>query len=195
MSKNASGALPQSGEEIRFLVGESSLGKVLIAQSNKGIVSILIGEDRQELIHELQKRFPRSHIVPEPSDKENLLAKVIAFVEKPEENLYLPLDVRGTAFQKRVWNALKDIPLGETTTYTEVARRIGASKAIRAVGNACSTNNLALAIPCHRVTRKDGSLSGGYHWGSERQRALLDRESVNAKGYRSTNEAFGAALL
>jgi AraC family transcriptional regulator of adaptative response/methylated-DNA-[protein]-cysteine methyltransferase len=116
MPKDSSRTLPHSGEEIRFLLGKSSLGTVLVAEASKGIVSILIGEHREELIQDLRRRFPRSHIVPEHSDKENLLAKVITFIEKPDENLDLPLDLRGTAFQKRVWNALRDIPLGETTT-------------------------------------------------------------------------------
>ena len=125
----------------------------------------------------LQDRFPRAHLIGGDQEYEALVARVVAFVEKPEIGLDLPLDVRGTAFQQRVWRALQEIPVGETVSYAEVARRIGSPKAVRAVASACAENRLAVAIPCHRVVRMDGSLSG-YAWGVERKRILLDRENT-----------------
>jgi AraC family transcriptional regulator, regulatory protein of adaptative response / methylated-DNA-[protein]-cysteine methyltransferase len=134
-----------------------------------------LGNDPDELVRNLQDRFPKAHLIGADQDYEALVARVVAFVEKPEIGLDLPLDVRGTAFQQRVWRALQEIPVGETVSYAEIARRIGRPKAVRAVASACAENNLAVAIPCHRVVRVDGSLSG-YAWGVERKRALLDRE-------------------
>jgi AraC family transcriptional regulator of adaptative response/methylated-DNA-[protein]-cysteine methyltransferase len=165
-------------EEIRFETGQSSLGPILVAASGKGVVAILIGEDSNQLVQDLQQRFPMAHLVREDGDGADLVARVVNFIEAPGHGLDLPLDMRGTAFQRRVWKALRKIPTGQTTTYTDLARKIGKPKAIRAVGNACSTNNIAIAIPCHRVLRKDGSLSGGYHWGADRQHALISREAT-----------------
>jgi AraC family transcriptional regulator, regulatory protein of adaptative response / methylated-DNA-[protein]-cysteine methyltransferase len=164
-----------TNEEIKFAVGQTSFGAILVASSKKGVAAILLGNDPDELVRNLQDRFPKAHLIGADQDYEALVARVVAFVEKPEIGLDLPLDVRGTAFQQRVWRALQEIPVGETVSYAEIARRIGRPKAVRAVASACAENNLAVAIPCHRVVRVDGSLSG-YAWGVERKRALLDRE-------------------
>jgi AraC family transcriptional regulator of adaptative response/methylated-DNA-[protein]-cysteine methyltransferase len=164
-----------TNEEIKFAVGQTSLGAILVASSKKGVAAILLGNDPDELVRNLQDRFPKAHLIGADRHYEALVARVVAFVEKPEIGLSLPLDVRGTAFQQRVWRALQEIPVGATVSYGEIARRIGRPKAVRAVAGACAENNLAVAIPCHRVVRIDGSLSG-YAWGVERKRILLDRE-------------------
>jgi AraC family transcriptional regulator of adaptative response/methylated-DNA-[protein]-cysteine methyltransferase len=164
-----------SNEEIKFAVGQTSLGAILVASSKKGVAAILLGNDPDALVRNLQDRFAKAHLIGADRDYEALVARVVAFVERPEIGLSLPLDVRGTAFQRRVWQALQEIPVGETVSYAEIARRIGSPKAVRAVAGACAENNLAVAIPCHRVVRIDGSLSG-YAWGVERKRILLDRE-------------------
>ncbi len=161
--------------EIRFAIGECSLGSILVAQSERGLCAIFLGDDPEALARELQDRFPRARLIGGDGDFEQLVARVVGFVEAPGIGLDLPLDVRGTAFQRRVWQALGEIPAGRTATYAEIAERIGAPKAVRAVGQACGANLLAVAIPCHRVVRTDGGLSG-YHWGVERKRTLLERE-------------------
>jgi AraC family transcriptional regulator of adaptative response/methylated-DNA-[protein]-cysteine methyltransferase len=166
-----------ANEEIRFAVGETSLGAILVASSKKGVASILLGTDPDTLVRNLQDRFPKARLIGADGDYEALVATVVGFVEAPNLGLDLPLDVRGTAFQQRVWQALQEIPVGQTVSYAEVARRIGSPKAVRAVAGACAANNLAVAIPCHRVVRNDGSLSG-YAWGVERKRVLLDREAA-----------------
>src|SRR6267154_5284878 len=166
-----------ANEEIRFAVGETSLGAILVASSRKGVAAILLGDDAEELVHDLQDRFPKARLIGADRDYEALVARVVGFIEAPGLGLDLPLDVRGTAFQRRVWQALQQIPFGQTVSYAEIARRIGAPKAVRAVAGACAANKLAVAIPCHRVVRNDGSLSG-YAWGVERKRALLDREAT-----------------
>ncbi len=171
-------------EEIRFAVGESSLGTILVASSQKGVASILLGDDPDTLVRDLQDRFPKARLIGGDRDYEALVARVIGFVEAPALGLDLPLDVRGTAFQQRVWQALRDIPVGRTVSYAEIAQRIGAPKATRAIAAACAANSLAVAIPCHRVIRKDGALSG-YAWGAERKRALLDREAASDNANRS----------
>jgi AraC family transcriptional regulator of adaptative response/methylated-DNA-[protein]-cysteine methyltransferase len=165
-----------ANEEIRFAVGQSSLGAILVASSKKGVAAILLGDDVEELVRNLQDRFPKARLIGADQNYEALVARVVGFVEAPEIGLDLPLDVRGTAFQQRVWQALQEIPVGATVSYAELAERIGAPKAVRAVAGACAANNLAVAIPCHRVIRNDGSVSG-YAWGVERKRALLDREA------------------
>jgi AraC family transcriptional regulator, regulatory protein of adaptative response / methylated-DNA-[protein]-cysteine methyltransferase len=162
-------------EEIKFAIGQATLGAILVASSKKGVAAILLGNDPNELVRNLQDRFPKAHLIGADRDYEALVARVVAFVEKPGLGLGLPLDVRGTAFQQRVWRALQEIRLRETVSYAEIARRIGRPNAVRAVAGACAENNLAVAIPCHRVIRTDGSLSG-YAWGVERKRALLERE-------------------
>jgi AraC family transcriptional regulator, regulatory protein of adaptative response / methylated-DNA-[protein]-cysteine methyltransferase len=164
------------GECITFAVGETaSLGSVLVASSLQGVCAILLGDDPELLVRDLQDRFPRAEIVGGDAEYEQTIARVIGFLESPKDPLDLPLDIRGTAFQQRVWNALTTIPSGTTSTYTEIATRIGSPKAVRAVAGACAANSLAVAIPCHRVIRHDGNLSG-YRWGIERKQTLLDRE-------------------
>ena len=167
-------------EEIRFAVGQSSLGTIVVASSAEGVVAILIGDDPEQLVQDLQDRFPKAELIGGDGDYERTVARVVGLIEAPNVGLDLPLDVRGTAFQQRVWQALREIPPGKTATYEEVARAIGAPKAARAVGEACAANRLAVAIPCHRVVRNDGALSG-YAWGVERKRALLDREAVSVQ--------------
>ncbi len=165
-----------ANREIRFAVGECSLGSILVAASDQGVCAILLGDDPDDLARELQDRFPHAHLIGGDGDFEQLVSKVVGFVEAPGIGLDLPLDVRGTAFQQRVWQALRQIPVGATATYTEIARRIGSPKSVRAVAQACGANALAVAIPCHRVVRTDGGLAG-YRWGVERKRALLEREA------------------
>lgn len=164
-----------AGTEIRFAVGQCSLGAILVAQSDRGICAILLGEDPDALLRDLQDRFPRATLVGGDRKFERLVARVVGFIEKPGLGLDLPLDIRGTAFQQRVWQALRKIPAGEVRSYTDVAKKIGAPKSVRAVAQACAANALAVAIPCHRVVRSDGALSG-YRWGIERKRTLLARE-------------------
>jgi AraC family transcriptional regulator of adaptative response/methylated-DNA-[protein]-cysteine methyltransferase len=161
---------------IRFAVGDCSLGVVLVAQSDKGICAILLGNDPEALVRELQDRFPRAELLGGDAGFERCVAAVVRFIDAPATGLKLPLDVRGTVFQQRVWQALRNIPVGATASYADVARRIGAPQSARAVAQACAANALAVAVPCHRVVRTDGALSG-YRWGVERKRALLERES------------------
>lgn len=162
---------------IRFAIGDCSLGAILVAASDKGICAILMDDDPEALICDLQDRFPRAKLIGGDADFETLVAQVVGLIEAPGIGLNLPLDVRGTAFQQRVWQALQEIPVGTTVTYADIARKIGAPKAVRAVAGACAANALAVAIPCHRVVRSDGALSG-YRWGIERKRALIDREGA-----------------
>lgn len=161
---------------MRFAIGECSLGAILVAASTRGICAILMGDDPDALVRDLQDRFPRAELVGGDAGFERWVAQVVGFVEQPRLGLDLPLDVRGTVFQQRVWQALQKIPAGTTASYSEIAQRIGAPRAVRAVAGACAANALAVAIPCHRVVRNDGSLSG-YRWGVARKRALLARES------------------
>jgi AraC family transcriptional regulator, regulatory protein of adaptative response / methylated-DNA-[protein]-cysteine methyltransferase len=168
-----------AGAVIRFAVGESSLGPILVAASEKGVCAILMDDDPDALVRDLQDRFPKAKLVGADADFEATVARVVGLIEAPRLGHDLPLDVRGTAFQQRVWRALTELPAGSTASYGEVARAIGKPKAVRAVAQACSANALAVAIPCHRVVRNDGALSG-YRWGVERKRALLDREADQA---------------
>ncbi len=162
--------------EIRFAIGECSLGSILVAKSIKGVCAILLGDDPEALARDLQDRFANATLIGGDAKFEALVAKVVGFVEAPALGLDLPLDLRGTVFQQRVWQALRKIPAGATASYREIAARIGAPKAVRAVAQACASNPIAVAIPCHRVVRHDGALSG-YRWGVERKRALLAREA------------------
>ena len=162
--------------QIRFAVGECSLGSILVAQSDRGICAILLGDDPELLLQELQERFSRASLIGGDHDFEQLIAQVIGFVEEPARSLDLPLDIRGTAFQQRVWLALRELPVGSTASYSDIARAIGLPQSARAVAQACAANTLAIAIPCHRVIRSDGQLSG-YRWGIERKRFLLERET------------------
>jgi AraC family transcriptional regulator of adaptative response/methylated-DNA-[protein]-cysteine methyltransferase len=166
--------------EIHFAVGECSLGSVLVGRTAKGVCAILLGDDPGRLVRDLQDRFPNAALVGADAGFEQVVAKVIGGIEEPAIGLDLPLDVRGTAFQQRVWQALREIPAGSTASYAEIAARIGAPTGARAVARACASNPLAVAIPCHRVVRTDGSVSG-YRWGVERKRSLLARENVSAR--------------
>lgn len=165
------------GREIRFAIGQCSLGAILVAATEQGICSILLGDDADALARDLQDRFPKAKLIGADAGFEAWVAKVIGFVEQPAIGLDLPLDIQGTAFQQRVWQALRDIPAGEVATYAEVAEYIGDPKAVRAVAGACAANKIAIAIPCHRVVRTDGGLSG-YRWGVDRKRAVLLSEGV-----------------
>ncbi|MDZ3993799.1 bifunctional DNA-binding transcriptional regulator/O6-methylguanine-DNA methyltransferase Ada [Pseudomonas sp. Teo4] len=166
-----------AGATIRFAVGECSLGAILVAQSEKGICAILLGDDPEALLQDLQDQFPKAHLVGGDAEFERLVAEVVGFVEAPALGLALPLDVQGTAFQERVWQALREVPAGSRVSYTDIAERIGAPKAVRAVAQACAANHIAVAIPCHRVVRRDGDISG-YRWGVERKVQLLERETA-----------------
>ncbi len=168
---------------IVFAVGQCSMGNILAAQTERGVCAILIGDDAEQLVRDLQDRFPKATLVGDAPVYQDLVAKVVGIVEDPSSGFGLPLDIRGTAFQQRVWNALQQIPAGTTATYTELAAKIGMPKATRAVAQACGANALAIAIPCHRVVRSDGSLSG-YRWGVERKRNLLQREQANVVAHR-----------
>jgi AraC family transcriptional regulator of adaptative response/methylated-DNA-[protein]-cysteine methyltransferase len=161
---------------IRFATGTASLGAVLVARSDAGICAILLGDEPETLVQELHERFADAEITGGDAATRDLLARVLRFIEAPHGGLDLPLDPGGTDFQQRVWRALRGIPGGETAGYAEIARRIGAPKAIRAVAQACGANPIAVAIPCHRVVRSDGALSG-YRWGPARKRALLEKEA------------------
>jgi AraC family transcriptional regulator of adaptative response/methylated-DNA-[protein]-cysteine methyltransferase len=166
-----------AGSAIRFAVGLCSLGHILVAATPKGVCAILLGDDPEALVQDLQDRFPKAELKGGERDFEQWMAQVVGLVEAPEQGLSLPLDVQGTAFQQRVWEALRAIPPGSTASYAEIARRIGAPKAVRAVAQACAANALAVAIPCHRVVKSDGAISG-YRWGVERKKKLLEREAA-----------------
>jgi len=161
--------------QIRFAIGECSLGSILVAATVKGVCAILLGRDPDALVRQLQDRFIKAELIGGDAAFEKLVAKVIGFVEQPRLGLDLPLDVQGTAFQQRVWRALRNIGAGNTASYGDIAARIGQPKSTRAVARACAANMIAVAIPCHRVIRTDGQLSG-YRWGVQRKRALLERE-------------------
>ena len=143
--------------------------------SNRGICAILLGDDPGELVRELEDQFPKAELVGADRDFERWIAQVVGLVERPGTAADLPLDVQGTAFQQRVWQLLREIPRGQTISYAELARRAGAPRAVRAVASACAANRIAIAIPCHRVVRSDGS-PAGYRWGIERKEKLLKRE-------------------
>jgi AraC family transcriptional regulator of adaptative response/methylated-DNA-[protein]-cysteine methyltransferase len=163
-------------ERITFAVGQCSLGAILVAASTKGVCAILMGEDPELLLQDLQTRFPKAELVGDDRTFAETIAQVVGLIERPLQGVHLPLDVRGTAFQHRVWDALRRIPPGQTRSYAEIAELIGQPNAVRAVAGACAANPLAVAVPCHRVVRTDGSLSG-YRWGIERKKALLEREN------------------
>jgi AraC family transcriptional regulator of adaptative response/methylated-DNA-[protein]-cysteine methyltransferase len=162
---------------ISYATGESALGRVLVARSIRGVCAILIGAHDKELLTDLAARFPEAKLMPDEAFLKSDLAKVARFVDKPTEGLDLPLDLRGTPFQRRVWEALRAIPVGTTVTYSELANSIGAPNAVRAVAGACAANPIALAIPCHRVVGSDGDLAG-YYWGVERKRELIKKEAT-----------------
>jgi len=164
------------GAVIRFAVGQCFLGAILVAQSPRGICAILLGDEPEELLQDLQDRFPKAQLQGGDENFEQWVAQVVGLVETPALGLKLPLDIRGTAFQQRVWQALREIPPGTTVSYTDIAQRLGMPNSTRAVAQACGANALAVAIPCHRVVRKNGDLAG-YRWGIERKRELLRREA------------------
>jgi AraC family transcriptional regulator of adaptative response/methylated-DNA-[protein]-cysteine methyltransferase len=163
--------------EIRFALGQCSLGAILVARSPRGVCAISLGDDAEVLLRELQDRFAKARLIGGDADFEREVAQVVGLIEAPAIGLNLPLDVRGTAFQQRVWQALQQIPSGETVSYADIAERIGAPRSVRAVAQACAANTLAVAIPCHRVVRQDGAVSG-YRWGVERKKTLLEREAL-----------------
>ena len=164
------------GAVIRFAVGQCSLGAILVAQSQRGICAILLGDDPDAIVKDLQDQFSKAQFIGGDNEFERLIAEVVGFIEAPSIGLHLPLDVQGTAFQERVWRALREIPPGTTVSYAHIAERIGSPKAVRAVAQACGANHIAVAIPCHRVVRRDGDISG-YRWGVDRKRELLRREA------------------
>ncbi len=166
-----------SNVDIRFAVGQCSLGAILVAQSLRGICAIFLGDEPDRLVRDLQDKFPKGKLIGGDADFEQLVAQVVGFIEAPALGLNLPLDIQGTAFQERVWLALRDIPPGATVSYSDIANRIGSPKAVRAVAQACAANAIAVAIPCHRVVKRDGDISG-YRWGVDRKRDLLAREAV-----------------
>ena len=161
---------------IHFDIGSSTLGQVLVAMNDKGVCAILLGGSPAVVIRELRERFPRAQLEHDARRLAQALPRVIEFADGRRASLDLPLDPAGTEFQQRVWRALRKIPAGSTASYADIARRIDAPKSFRAVAQACGANPLALAIPCHRVVRNDGALSG-YRWGVARKRALLEREA------------------
>lgn len=179
--------LRHAQQPIGFAVGHCALGAILIAQSGRGLCAIALGDDPDALVEQLQARF--MHAAPMQDDPvfAAMLDRAITFVEAPDQALQLPLDIQGTAFQQRVWQVLQGIAPGQTASYAQVAQRMGAPRAVRAVASACAANTLAVVIPCHRVVRQDGMLSG-YRWGIERKRALLAWEA------QQVLRASGAAL-
>lgn len=168
------------GQPIRFALGQTTLGAILVAGTTRGICVIALDDDPQALVRSLQDRFARAELIGDDAVFKSHVARIVGFVETPSALPDLPLDIQGTVFQQRVWQALRALPCGTTASYAEIAAAIGAPRAFRAVAGACAANPLALAIPCHRVVRSDGALSG-YRWGIERKRALLEREARAAR--------------
>jgi len=171
------------GETVRFGVGQCCLGAILVAATARGICRVSLGDSPGSLLEELQDRFPNANLVAGDDEFEAWMAGVVGLVDEPGSIAGLPLDIRGTAFQKRVWDALRKVPLGSTATYSEIAREMGSPRSARAVANACGANPVAVAIPCHRVVRRDGGL-GGYRWGVERKADLLRREGATPRRAR-----------
>jgi len=172
-----------AGTEILYALTDSTLGRILVAASAKGVCAIFLGEDDTKLIGELKLEFPNAELSKGSSTFEKLMRKAVALVDAPAQANDLPLDIRGTAFQHRVWQALRKIPAGETRTYAEIAKAIGSPKAVRAVGSACGANNISIAIPCHRVVRSDGTFPhANYRWGASRKKALIEIEAKKKKG-------------
>ena len=165
-----------NGSNVWLFVKEVWLGWLIVATTNQGICAINFGESLQASIRQLQEQFPNSQVQASNPISENWVGQVIAYLESPQKGLNLPLDIQGTAFEQRVWQALQDIPLGNTASYKQIAQKIGNPKAARAVARACAANRIAVAIPCHRVIGSDGSLKG-YRWGSQRKKALLELEA------------------
>jgi len=162
---------------IRYATGACPLGSILVASSDKGVCAILLGDDPETLLDQLRDRFPYTTMTIGDEELAGLVAKVVAYIEAPVCGLELPLDIKGTLFQRRVWQVLRRIPAGSTLSYADVAGRVGSPKAVRAVAQACAQNAIAVAIPCHRVVRSDGALAG-YRWGVARKQALLAKEAT-----------------
>lgn len=164
-------------ETIRYAIGPSALGTLLLAASEQGVCALLMGDNVVELTADLKHRFPQAQLQADHTGLADMLAKAAALIAAPAQTLDLPLDLRGTAFQRQVWRALQQIPAGETASYGDIATRIGTPAAVRAVASACGANPVAVAVPCHRVLRGDGALSG-YRWGIARKKALLGWEAL-----------------
>jgi len=164
-------------EKIGFAVGTCSFGKILVATCEMGIVAILTGKNAESLVKDLRHRFSKSDLRKADVEAKTSLPYVIDFIEKPGAKFKLPFYIKGTVFQKRVWQAVCEIPIGQTATYSDIARKIGSPKAMRAVGNTCSNNNLFLVVPCHRVIRSDRSILSESRRGQSQQRILIDRET------------------
>jgi AraC family transcriptional regulator of adaptative response/methylated-DNA-[protein]-cysteine methyltransferase len=164
-------------ESLTYGIAKSSLGHVLVATGEKGVVAVLIGESPTVVIDDLRTRFPKAHLVRDDRMHATETSQLINYIESAEEDVSFDLDLRGTEFQRKVWRAVRKIKIGETTTYTDLARSIGAPKAIRAVANACSINPFAFAVPCHRVLHKERALSFSPNRGNDRQRPMVDREA------------------
>ena len=162
-------------EAIRFSIADSSFGSVLVAESDKGVCAVLINRARQALGIELQKHFPRALLQKKKPASTSWVAKVLSVIENPARTIDIPLDIRGTLFQQQVWKSLREIPAGSTASYADIARKLNKPKAMRAIAGACAANLIAILIPCHRVIRSDGSLSG-YRWGAACKKKLLQRE-------------------
>jgi len=174
---SAGAAAAAGGATIRYAVGACSLGRLLVARSAAGVCAILLGDDDRTLAADLVRRFPGVAILADPAGLAQTLTDAARLVEAPGGRFAPPLDFAGTPFQRRVWQALRAIPPGTTASYADVAARVGAPRSARAVARACAANPLAVAVPCHRVVRSDGGVSG-YRWGTERKRALLAREAA-----------------
>ena len=179
-----------SNVDLMFSVGECWLGSILVAATQNGIAAVLMGDDARALLRDLQDRFPKANLLGGDKAFDKLAAQVLAVVDGSHVSAKLPLDIQGTLFQHKVWSALKSIPAGTTVNYAEIAKQIGDPKAVRAVATACGANPVAVLIPCHRVVRSDGALSG-YRWGIVRKRALLDREASVTTGVAQTSNKDG----
>jgi AraC family transcriptional regulator of adaptative response/methylated-DNA-[protein]-cysteine methyltransferase len=164
-------------EDIRFGFGESALGTVLVAASDKGVAAILMGDVRDVLRRELADAFPHARLIPEEAGLAQMVGQVVGLLDAPHKGLDLPLDIRGSALQQAVWQALRDVPSGQTATYGQIAKALPLPATAQDVGAACAANVLAVAIPCHRVVKADGSIAG-YRWGVQRKRRLINREGV-----------------
>ena len=168
-------------ELLTYGIAKSALGCVLVATGDKGVAAVLIGESPTVVIDDLRTRFPKAHLTRDDQMLVSETSQLVSYIESAKEDVSFPLDLRGTEFQKKVWRAVRKIKIGETTTYTELARIVGSPKAIRAVANACSTNPFAFAVPCHRVLHKERALSFGPNRGNDRQRPMVDREAKALK--------------
>lgn len=181
-----------AGLTIRYSIAQCFIGWVIVASTDRGICAVEFGDDPENLAAKVQKNFPKAGLEEAASDFSAQVQEVIAYIEEPGKGLQLPLDIQGTAFQQRVWQALREVPSGVTVSYAQIAERIGSSGAARAVARACAANKLAVAIPCHRVVRRNGELSG-YRWGADRKRRLLFRESGQSGCFPDRNEKTGEA--